>query len=88
MVQCRHGGLKLVPEMDTIHLHWQRLNETEPHHEQFPVNDDFPPAYRREIGDFAAWITENRQPCLTWIVVDRDRQRSGGEGWGEGERNG
>jgi len=66
MVQCRHGGLKLVPQMETIHLYWQRLDETETHHEQFSVVDDFPPAYRREIGDFASWVTEDRKPCLTW----------------------
>ena len=28
MVQCRHGGMKLVPEMDVIHLHWQRPGRT------------------------------------------------------------
>ena len=66
MVQCRHGGFKLVPQMDVIDLYWQRLDETEAHHEQFSVPDDFPPAYRREIGDFVAWILEDRKPCLTW----------------------
>ena len=67
MVQCRHGGLKLVPEMDVIHLHWQRLDEQEAHHEQFPVEVDFPPAYRREIGDFVRWVREDREPCLSWV---------------------
>jgi len=66
MVQCRQGGFKLVPQMETIDLYWQRLDENATHHEQFPVVDDFPPAYRREIGDFAAWVLEDRKPCLTW----------------------
>lgn len=65
-VQCRNGGFKLVPEMETIHLYWKRLDESDTHHEEFSVPDDFPPAYRREIGDFAAWITEDRKPCMTW----------------------
>ena len=66
MVQCRHGGLMLEPQMDEIHLRWQRLDEDEPHVETYPVMDDFPPAYRREIGDFARWITADDAPCLTW----------------------
>jgi len=66
MVQCRHGGLKLEPQMEQIHLHWQRLDETEPHVETYPVAQDFPPAFRREIGDFARWVTEDAAPCLTW----------------------
>jgi predicted dehydrogenase len=66
LVQCRHGGLKLVPQMDHLDLYWQRLDEEKPHHERFEIRDDFDPAYRREIGDFVRWISEDRQPCLTW----------------------
>ncbi|MFH1006069.1 MAG: Gfo/Idh/MocA family oxidoreductase [Candidatus Latescibacterota bacterium] len=64
--QCRNGGFKLVPEMDHIDLHWQRLDEEEPHHERF---DDlgFDHAYRLEVGDFVRWIQEDRPPCLTWL---------------------
>jgi len=66
MVQCRRGAIKCVPDMDTIDLYWQRLDETEAHHERFAVADDFPPAYRREIGDFVRWVTNDQPPCLTW----------------------
>lgn len=66
MVQCRHGGFKLEPHMDEIELHWQRLDEDEPHREMFSIQDDFQPAYRREVGDFVRWVTTNEQPCLTW----------------------
>lgn len=64
--ECRHGGFKLVPEMDHIDLYWQRLDEEEPHHERF---DDlgFDHAYRLEVGDFVRWIQEDRPPCLTWV---------------------
>jgi UDP-N-acetylglucosamine 3-dehydrogenase len=66
MVQCRHGGLKLVPQMEYLDLYWQRLDEDEPHHQRFPIEDDFDPAYRRELGDFVAWITDGTAPCLGW----------------------
>lgn len=66
MVQCRHGGLKLVPQMQKLDLYWQRLDEASPHHETFPIEDDFHPAYRREVGDFVRWISEGVEPCLTW----------------------
>ena len=64
--QCRHGGFKLVPEMDHIDLYWQRLDSDQMHHERFG-DLGFDHAYRLEIGDFVRWITEDRQPCLTWI---------------------
>lgn len=66
MVQCRYGGLKLVPKMEKLDLYWQRLDEDEPHHETFPIDADFDPAYRREVGDFVRWVTEGAEPCLTW----------------------
>ena len=64
--QCRQGGFKLVPWMDHIDLHWQRLGDDEAHLERF---DDlgFDVAFRREIGDFVRWVSEDRAPCLTWI---------------------
>jgi predicted dehydrogenase len=65
MIQARGGGLKLVPQATHLDLHWQTLDEEEAHHERFPIEDDFYPAYRREIGDFVNWITEDRPPCLT-----------------------
>lgn len=64
--ECRHGGFKLVPQMDHIDLYWQRLDEDTPHHERF---DDlgFDHAFRLEVGDFVRWIQEGRKPCLTWV---------------------
>lgn len=63
-VLCRHGGMHLAPFLDHIDLYWQP-NDSGPQHERF---DDlgFDHAYRKEIGDFVAWIAEGRQPCLTW----------------------
>ena len=64
--ECRHGGFKLVPALDHIDLHWQRLDAATPRHERF---DDlgFDHAYRREIGDFFRWIGSGAEPCLTWV---------------------
>ncbi|MAE67775.1 MAG: hypothetical protein CMJ18_26265 [Phycisphaeraceae bacterium] len=67
MVQCRHGGMCLSPDMETIELNWQRLDEESPHRELFAVAEEFDPAYRREMGDFVRWVTEDRTPCLTWV---------------------
>lgn len=66
MCQCRHGGFKLVPQMEHLDLYWQRIDEDEPHHERFPIDDDFPCAYRKEFGDFVDWIVDDKPPCLTW----------------------
>jgi predicted dehydrogenase len=63
---CREGGFKLVPELDHIDLHWQRLDEEVPHCERFE-DLGFDHAYRRELGDFAAWVQEGRPPCLSWV---------------------
>ena len=65
-VQCQHGGLMMVPTMDYIDIHWQRLDEDEPHVERF---DDlgFDHAFSLEAHDFVHWVTEDRQPCLTWV---------------------
>ena len=64
--ECRHGGFKMVPQMDHIDLYWQRLDEEEMHHERF---DDlgFDHAYRLETSDFVRWVQEDREPCLTWV---------------------
>ncbi len=64
--ECRHGGFKMVPHLDHIDLYWQRLDDAEPRHERF---DDlgFDAAYRHEVGDFVAWVQEDRPPCLTWV---------------------
>jgi UDP-N-acetylglucosamine 3-dehydrogenase len=66
MVQCRHGGLKLAPQMTHIDLRWRRLNDSEARQERFELEADFDTAFRREVGDFLAWITEDAPPCLTW----------------------
>jgi len=66
VVQCKKGGIKLVPEMDHLDLYWQKLDEEQVHHERFEIKDDFDPAYRLEVGDFVRWVTENKTPCLTW----------------------
>lgn len=64
--QCEHGGFKFRPFMDHLDLYWQRLDDKEMRHERF---DDlgFDDAYNLEVGDFVRWITEGRQPCLTWV---------------------
>lgn len=64
--ECRHGGFKMIPQMDHIDLYWQRLDDPAPRHERF---DDlgFDHAYRLEVGDFVRWIQEGRPPCLTWV---------------------
>ncbi|MAE60847.1 MAG: hypothetical protein CMJ49_05750 [Planctomycetaceae bacterium] len=66
MGQCAYGGFKLRPHMDHIDLYWQHLDDEKVRHERF---DDlgFDHAYRLEVGDFIGWITEDRQPCLTWV---------------------
>lgn len=66
IAQCRHGGFKMSPHLDHIDLHWQRTGTSRSTHERF---DDLghEAAYRKELGDFARWITEGRRPCLTWI---------------------
>ncbi len=66
MVQCRLGGLKLLPRMTHVDLRWRRLDEAEPHAERFELAADFDAAFRREVRDFLAWITDDAPPCLTW----------------------
>lgn len=65
MVQARRGGLKLVPQMTHLDLYWQTLDQEDTVHERFPIEEDFDPAYRREVGDFVKWIMRDRPPCLT-----------------------
>ena len=65
MVQARRGGLKLVPQMTHLDLYWQTIDTEDTVHERFPIEKDFHPAYRREVGDFVEWITNDRLPCLT-----------------------
>ena len=65
MVQARRGGLKLVPQMTHLDLYWHTLENEDTVHERFPIEEDFRPAYRREVGDFVDWITQDRPPCLT-----------------------
>jgi predicted dehydrogenase len=64
--ECRHGGFKLVPQMNHIDLFWQRLDEAQPHHERFE-DLGFDHAFRKEVGDMVHWIAKDRQPCLTWV---------------------
>ncbi len=65
MVVCRQGAMHLDPYLDHIDIHWQHQDDSAPQHERF---DDlgFDHAYRKEIGDFVRWITQDRPPCLTW----------------------
>ena len=67
MVQCRHGGLRLAPHMDSIDLYWQRLDASEAHRETYDIAAEFDPAFRREAGDFVRWVTDGAAPCLTWV---------------------
>ncbi len=64
-VVCRNGGMRLDTQLDHIDLHWQQRTGAEAHHKRF---DDlgFETAYRKELHDFVRWITEGREPCLTW----------------------
>ena len=65
VVVCREGGMRFEPFLDHIDLYSQHRTDAAPHHERF---DDlgFDHAYRKELGDFVSWITEGREPCLTW----------------------
>ena len=65
LVICKNGGMQLEPHMDHINVHWQHMHEDHPHCERY---DDlgYDHAYRKEIGDFVRWVTNNEQPCLTW----------------------
>lgn len=84
MVICRNGGIRLVPQMDHIDLSWQQSIGKESQLERF---DDlgYDHAYRLEFGDFVRWVTEGRQPCLTWreglrcVEVMEAAQRSADE---------
>ena len=64
-VICKHGGMRMTPHMDHIDVFWQHEDDKEPRHERF---DDlgFDHAFRKELADFAAWVTDGKQPCLTW----------------------
>jgi predicted dehydrogenase len=65
LVVCENGGMRFIPFMEHLDLHWQHRDDPEPHVEIF---DDlgFDDAYRRELGDFVRWITDGTPPCLTW----------------------
>ena len=65
VVVCENGGMRFVPHLDHLDLHWQHQDDPEPEIERF---DDlgFDHAYRRELGDFVRWITSDTQSCLTW----------------------
>lgn len=65
MGQSRFGGFKMVPQLNYIDVHWQRLTDPSSQVERF---DDlgFDHAYTQEVGDFIAWITRNEPSCLTW----------------------
>lgn len=64
-VVCREGAMRLATYLDHLDLHWQSQKDSQAHLERF---DDlgFDHAYRKELGDFVRWITEGREPCLTW----------------------
>jgi predicted dehydrogenase len=64
-VLTRDGGMRIVTFMDHIDLYWKRRDEQDAHHERY---DDLghAHAFRRELGDFARWITDGTEPCLTW----------------------
>lgn len=66
LAECRHGGWRMVPEFDHIDIYWQRLDQEQTQHERF---DDlgYATAFRRELGDFVAWVREGTKPCLTWV---------------------
>lgn len=64
-VVCRNGGMQLNTYLDRIELMWQRRSDASPQCEKFDdLGFDF--AYRKELGDFARWITEGSEPCLSW----------------------
>ncbi len=82
---CEHGGMRFVPFLEHLDLYWQHRNDSEPHFERF---DDlgFNHAYRQEFGDFARWIADGAEPCLTWqeglrcVEVMEAAHRSADEG--------
>ena len=82
----QNGGVRFDPHMEHLNLHWQHLEDKEPHLERF---DDlgFDHAYRQEFGDFVRWVDDDRyQPCLTWreglrcVEVMEAAHRSADEG--------
>jgi myo-inositol 2-dehydrogenase/D-chiro-inositol 1-dehydrogenase len=64
-VICRNGGMKLYTSLDHIELTWQSSDSALPQTERF-ADLGFDVAYRKELTDFTRWITEGREPCLTW----------------------
>lgn len=65
LIVYRNGGVRFLPHMTHIDLHWQKFSDPESRLERF---DDlgFDRAFRKEIGDFVRWVTEDAEPCLTW----------------------
>ena len=65
LVVCRDGGMRFLPFLDHIDLHWQHRDDLTPHLERF-ADLGFDHAYRKEMGDFVRWVTDGTEPCLTW----------------------
>ena len=65
MVVCSNGGMRFVPHLTHLDLHWQHREDEKENMERF---DDlgFTHAYRKELGDFVGWIIQGEEPCLTW----------------------
>ena len=65
LVVCENGGMRFIPFIEHLDLHWQHRDDSQAHVERF---DDlgFDHAFRQEIGDFVRWITDGTEPCLTW----------------------
>jgi UDP-N-acetyl-2-amino-2-deoxyglucuronate dehydrogenase len=85
MAVCEQGGMRFIPFLEHLDLHWQHRDDSEPHFERF---DDlgFNHAYRQEFGDFVRWIIDGTEPCLTWqeglrcVEVMEAAHRSADEG--------
>lgn len=69
-IVAQKGGLRLVSSKDGADVYWQLTGDKEAHHERFEAKNGDPvgvdEAFHREMADFVAWVTDGKEPCLTW----------------------
>ena len=60
------GHIRFDLSVDGIDLFWQRVGESESHHEHYS-DLGYRYAFAKEITDFIRWVKDGTTPCLTWI---------------------
>ena len=65
-VVCEHGSIRSDLSVDSIDLFWQRIDESDSHHEHF-ADLGYHYAFTKEITDFIRWVVDGETPSLTWI---------------------